>query len=82
MTRLAIQIYSSASARFMPKHCREPLLKLTRYLASRGFSRKREGLKDLGEGKMVGLRCWRTDVIPTGVLVELSLCRLREGREG
>ncbi len=54
---------------FMPRHCREPLLKVTRYLRRReesGWS-QREGANERESGKRVGLECMRTELMPTGV---------------
>lgn len=67
---------------FIPAHCREPLLKGTRYFAKRTGEgcNHLSGAKLLGFGKISGLSCIMGIDIPTGVYEDgislLSNCSL------
>lgn len=72
------------STHFIPKHCLDPLLKATRFLrrwTALGCS-QRSGAKMCPLGKMVGLLCCRTEVMPTGVCIYIRIDGETAGLQG
>lgn len=70
---------------FIPKHCLEPLLNGTTNLLKCPASdpSHRSGEKVCGSGKRFGLKCKRTEVMPTGVCIATYQMMVRKnGGEG